>query len=114
MKKINGERGYRSTRISEHESSSRLQVLPRDYSAEELDEGAGMAFHPHNGCKFDMWYDLQGKNYYYDVIRGWGQVLVNVVHLPPIGDGRDHRAGDPIPEHWLFDPYVGLPIEGRT
>ena len=89
------------------------RVLPFDCSAEQMDQGHGMRYHPcflgRDGRLHQLHIDLhfakeKGK-FYRQVDRG--EPMVTDVWCDRIGDGHPRSAGDPYPEHWLVCPFTG-------
>ncbi len=77
--------------------------LHRDYTAEQVDRGEGMIFHPHSGRPI--------REYVYDVWRN--QYHYIGAYLSRIGRGACLRAGDPYPDHWVYDPLTGEALVGE-
>ena len=97
-----------------------LRGFDRNYTAEELDRGEGMKFHPcaydqgdryvlvpfelgmvefrdgsdHNHCIVE--YDLEHRKF-----------RTKKEFLEQISDRADVKRGDPYPEHWMTDPFTG-------
>lgn len=91
-----------------------MKRLRHDYTAEQLDRGEWMDFHPCSGHRrrggsFSTPLPSQPAAefeaslgfYWYHGCYGDG------VTWPRIGDGQPRRKGDPYPAHWDFDPYTG-------
>ena len=83
------------------------RVLPRDYTAEEMDRGEDMDFHPCSGFPH-----AGGTS------RGtFGSPYVHRFKIfevcRSIGDGCEHRKGDSYLVHWKFDPFTGQSLEPR-
>jgi len=101
--------------------------LSRDYTAEEMDRGEGMLYHPaaRRGTSYSP-HLINGLKYVdaAKVFRrppdlgalmenpGADASKIDWGHLERIGDGSPHRAGNPYPKHWIYDPYSGerLPV----
>lgn len=90
------------------------RVLPYDYSAKELDMGLRMQWHPieHLRLVDDLGHRLWDA---FGFCHGTGTLIWSIgekqVELPRIGDGHPRQAGDPYPEHWVFDPFTGERLE---
>jgi len=90
------------------------RLLPIGFTAEELDRGEHMRFHPVAGeprvgevfgrganCGMADHYDEESHRF---VIYGGYDMWAS---LPRIGDGQQRSVGDLYPEHWNFDPWMG-------
>ena len=88
-------------------------VLPRDFTAEEMDRGEGMTFHP---CSLtrnrrrmeDFQYDFENKIHFFT--SNW-LGSVGRYDRPRIGTGQDCKAGEPFPDHWVQDPWTGETLD---
>jgi len=107
------------------------KLLPRSYTAEELDEGAGMTYHPvtgqmlfdlyHDGECYDRWlYWMERSDEYKDTTprpfvfdESGGLPAALHTFLPAIGDGKKHQAGTYYPRHWIYDPYTGADMNRK-
>lgn len=95
-------------------------VLPRDYTMEEMLRGEGMRAHPLTGMQFAAFgarifnYDEKRELYWYNKSEPGG--ARQRIDLPFISQepwhwngnfryNHSYSAGDPFPEHWLFNPY---------
>lgn len=87
-----------------------VRPLPRDYTAEEMDRGEGMQFHPTVGEPntelSSLDYD-EGQRCYVERLGPESKFTHSA-----IGDGQAHRKGDPYPHHWAFDPWLGDHLGG--
>lgn len=88
------------------------RVLPSDFTASEMDRGDGMKFHPCTGDRLiqgevsrDSGLDRFGsfENGCYVIYGGYGMYRT----LPRIGDGCEHKAGEPFLGHWSYNPFTG-------
>ena len=76
------------------------RFLGRGYSAEELDRGEGMTYHPDYGLPLSLFeYDDEHHQF-----RGHSDLLDR------IGCSLFCSKGDPYPQHWNFDPFSGALI----
>jgi hypothetical protein len=97
-----------------------LRGFECDYTADELDRGEGMKFHPcanDHGSRyvvlpFEPGVDgfRDGKHHYH-WIAGYDpqqrRFRTKREHLVRISDGKNVKKGDPYPEHWMTDPFTG-------
>ena len=83
------------------------RTLPRSYTAEELDHGEGMSFHPDNAEPFVELEFIQSKHRYCFAPGIYNWMAHDRWLLARIGDGQNHQVGDPYPAHWQFDPFTG-------
>lgn len=97
-----------------------MKTLPRDYTAEEMDRGEGMNFHPVCRLAFEeLEYDEESGRFFRRMglfgpfnlaLYGPGVEEVIIIYSR-IGDGKDHAKGDPYPRHWVTDPWtLDLPL----
>ncbi len=89
-------------------------VLKVSYSAELMDRGRGMVFHPVDGKSLteapfnsDFQYDSDQSQYFAQSNPHWDGTEGSRYYYHRIGDGSDYSAGDFYPNHWIFDPYTG-------
>jgi hypothetical protein len=91
--------------------------LPWDFSANALDNGVGMNFHPVTGVDrvansfgcgvgFVRFNGFDPETCRFYIYEGYDMYT----YLPRIGDGKPRSTGDPYPEHWRFDPFTGIPF----
>lgn len=81
------------------------RVLPRDYSAEEMDRGEGMEFHPDDGTVLGA-LSFSSEVGCFFCLGYW-----SADYLERISDGKSHRMGAPYPQHWRFDPFTGESLD---
>ena len=95
-----------------YEGGAFMKILTRDFTADELDEGIGMAFHPVIGKGLDYYrhypHGYDADEHQFKFRTGWGGC--GILHLPRIGDGKSRQKDDQYPEHWKFDPYTGVAL----
>lgn len=90
------------------------RVLLRDYTAEEMDRGEGMEFHPLCGIELrNLTYDPESRKFSY-AIRPLGLRRQRALMVcGRISGGHCWSVGEPFPSLWVFDPYTGEKIGMR-
>ncbi len=86
-------------------TEGKKKVLLQDRTADELDRGVGMRFHPVTGVEISRYHSFSTEAHEYYIRSGWANC--GNIHADRIGDGGGRSAGDSYLKHWLFDPYTG-------
>ncbi|TSC59155.1 MAG: hypothetical protein Greene041662_634 [Candidatus Peregrinibacteria bacterium Greene0416_62] len=89
----------------------KIYVFDQDMSAQELDEGKRMVFHPQYGRQAqlrDLLYDPTRFQFYLENTGAWSRGTRK--YLDRIGDGKDYKSGDRYPAHWIYCPFSGEEI----
>ena len=91
-------------------------MFSRKYTAEDLDRGCGMIWHPltkHSMAEvLEMRFDEDRQEYYFLRCMGFADGYIGFEPVPmreylgKIGDGKSHARGSPYPKHWKFDPFT--------
>lgn len=89
-----------------------MSVLRRDYTAEDLDRGVEMTFHPTNGVHLhELQLSDETREFLYEAAEIlWDHGYPPWYPLPRIGDGHVHAKGESYLLHWKFDPWTGASL----
>ena len=86
----------------------KIYVFDRDMSAQDIDEGKDMVFHPQYGRQAplrDLHYDASRFQFYVENTGAWSRGTRK--YLDRIGDGKTYKAGERYPARWAFCSFTG-------
>jgi len=83
----------------------RKRVIPFDCTAEEMDKGFGMKYHPVSGD-----YPKPLDKLRFDEAKQMFAFQDSNMFFPRIGDGEEHSAGMRYLHHWSYCPFTGEPL----